>query len=115
MKAKLPGSIFFVRVYKSRFDLMRVAMIDEKAAASYHHGLFFFDLHFPRDYPSEPPKLYYHSYGELHPNFHRGVFKNWSKQIRSTQDPPIINLFVLLPQFVSSLSPNLNQEKRMIS
>ncbi|XP_022863173.1 probable ubiquitin-conjugating enzyme E2 25 [Olea europaea var. sylvestris] len=71
LKKNLPNSIF-VRVYESRVDLMRIAMIGPPHTP-YHHGLFFFDIFFPRNYPSYPPKLYYHSYGlDLNPNLRHG-------------------------------------------
>ncbi|PON45003.1 Ubiquitin-fold modifier-conjugating enzyme [Trema orientale] len=122
LKAELPSSIFYVRVYKSRVDLMRVVVIDEKAATnSYHHGLFFFDVRFPKEYPSKPPKLYYHCNGESHRILHRAgeissdLFKNWREQNRSSQESPIINLLVLIQQLASNLSPNCDKERRMIN
>ncbi|PON45002.1 Ubiquitin-fold modifier-conjugating enzyme [Trema orientale] len=125
LEAELPSSIFHVRAYESRVDLMRVAVIDEKAATnnSYHHGLFFFDVRFPIDYPSKPPKLYYHSYGEIsHPIFHQAgevssdlFIMKWREQInRSSKESPIINLLILIQQLASSLNPNFNIERKMI-
>ncbi|CAI9761503.1 unnamed protein product [Fraxinus pennsylvanica] len=71
LKKNLPKSIF-VRVYESRIDLMRIVIIGPPFTP-YHHGLFFFDIFFPRNYPSCPPKLYYHSYGlDLNPNLRPG-------------------------------------------
>ncbi|PON61751.1 Ubiquitin-fold modifier-conjugating enzyme [Parasponia andersonii] len=125
LEAELPSSIFHVRVYKSRVDLMRVAVIDEKAATnnSYYHGLFFFDVRFPIDYPSKPPKLYYHSYGEIsHPIFHQAgevssdlFIMKWREQInRSSKESPIISLLILIQQLASGLSPNFNDKDKIL-
>ncbi|KAL2507560.1 putative ubiquitin-conjugating enzyme E2 23 [Forsythia ovata] len=71
LKKNLPNSIF-VRVYESRVDLMRVAIIGPPNTP-YDHALFFFDIYFPRNYPSNPPKLCYRSYGlDLNPNLRPG-------------------------------------------
>ncbi|KAK4379827.1 hypothetical protein RND71_001689 [Anisodus tanguticus] len=47
--------------YEKRIDLMR-AVIAGPPDTPYVHGLFFFDILFPRNYPNCPPMLYYHSY-----------------------------------------------------
>ncbi|KAI3449378.1 hypothetical protein Pfo_006043 [Paulownia fortunei] len=63
----IPSSIF-IRSYEQRIDLMRATIIGPPGSP-YHHCLFFFDIIFPRNYPSTPPKLHYHSYGiDLNPN-----------------------------------------------
>lgn len=63
----IPSSIF-IRAYEQKIDLMRAAIIGQ-SGSDYHHCLFFFDIFFPRNYPSIPPKLHYRSYGiDLNPN-----------------------------------------------
>ncbi|PQQ21931.1 hypothetical protein Pyn_38349 [Prunus yedoensis var. nudiflora] len=44
-------------------------MISCREGPPYHQGLFFFDIFFPSDYPTEPPQLFFRSYGlDLNPN-----------------------------------------------
>ncbi|KAF8696007.1 hypothetical protein HU200_036888 [Digitaria exilis] len=63
----LPDAIY-VRVYEDRMDLLR-AVIVGPAGTPYHDGLFFFDVHFPSRYPSQPPLVNYRSGGlRLNPN-----------------------------------------------
>ncbi|KAM5577873.1 hypothetical protein ABKV19_008284 [Rosa sericea] len=63
----LPENIY-VRVYDTRFDLLRAAIVGA-AGTPYHDGLFFFDIKFPHDYPTRPPKVHFRSYGlTLHPH-----------------------------------------------
>ncbi|KAL3829325.1 hypothetical protein ACJIZ3_018127 [Penstemon smallii] len=65
----LPESIY-VRVYEQRIDLLRAAIIGPPKTP-YHNGLFFFDFQMPSDYPQNPPKVMYHSYGlRLNPNLY---------------------------------------------
>lgn len=67
LKKNLPDTIF-VRVYESRMDILRAAIIGPKKTP-YHDGLFFFDVHFPRSYPKSPPRVWYHSGGlAINPN-----------------------------------------------
>ncbi|XP_071715783.1 putative ubiquitin-conjugating enzyme E2 38 isoform X3 [Rutidosis leptorrhynchoides] len=61
----LPDTIF-VRVYESRMDILRAAIIGAEGTP-YHDGLFFFDVYFPSDYPNSPPLVKYCS-GGLHIN-----------------------------------------------
>ncbi|OMO58487.1 Ubiquitin-conjugating enzyme, E2 [Corchorus olitorius] len=64
----------FVRVYEGRIDLMRAAIIGAQGTP-YRHGLFFFDISFPHDYPKNPPNVYYHSFGfRLNPNLYENGF-----------------------------------------
>ncbi|XP_060961919.1 putative ubiquitin-conjugating enzyme E2 39 [Cannabis sativa] len=108
LSSQLLNSIFYIRVYESRCDLMRVVVINEQAATnSYHHGLFFFDLFFPKNYPSNPPKIVYYSYEKsLHEI--RGVvcgnyiFKNWDSMIKSNTESPILNVLVSIKNFISN-------------
>lgn len=73
LEKHLPESIF-VRVYEGRIDLLRAAIIGAEKTP-YHHGLFFFDILFPSDYPNKPPKVRYHSFGlRLNPNLYGDGF-----------------------------------------
>ncbi|XP_074291888.1 putative ubiquitin-conjugating enzyme E2 38 [Silene latifolia] len=65
----LPDSIY-VRVYETRVDLIRAAIIGARGTP-YHDGLFFFDIAFPSDYPARPPSVYYWSFGfRINPNLY---------------------------------------------
>ncbi|KAM4116595.1 hypothetical protein ACB094_02G062300 [Castanea mollissima] len=69
LEKHLPDSIF-VRVYENRTELLR-AVIVGAAGTPYHNGLYFFDFYFPPDYPTRPPRVYYHSCGlKLNPNLY---------------------------------------------
>nr|GFC85245.1 hypothetical protein [Tanacetum cinerariifolium] len=61
LEKDLPDTIF-VRVYESRMDLLRAAIIGAEGTP-YHDGLFFFDVCFPSSYPQNPPLVHYHSGG----------------------------------------------------
>nr|XP_043631570.1 putative ubiquitin-conjugating enzyme E2 39 [Erigeron canadensis] len=63
----LPNTIF-VRVYEKRMDLLRAAIVGPDGTP-YQGGLFFFDFHFPNDYPNSPPLVRYRSGGlGINPN-----------------------------------------------
>ena len=69
LKQNLPESIY-VRVYENRIDLMRAVIIGA-AGTPYHDGLFFFDIALPSNYPTQPPKVHFHSFGlRLNPNLY---------------------------------------------
>lgn len=53
LKKNLPGTIFG-RIYEDRMDLLR-AVIVGAAGTPYQDGTFFFDIHFPSNYPDVPP------------------------------------------------------------
>lgn len=73
LEKNLPPSIF-IRVYEGRIDLLRAAIIGA-SKTPYHNGLFFFDLQFPSDYPNNPPKVYYRSFGlRLNPNLYNSGY-----------------------------------------
>nr|XP_043638463.1 putative ubiquitin-conjugating enzyme E2 38 [Erigeron canadensis] len=59
LKERLPDTIF-VRVFESRMDILRAAIVGQKGTP-YHDGLFFFDMCFPINYPDSPPLVRYHS------------------------------------------------------
>jgi ubiquitin-conjugating enzyme E2 O len=69
LEASLPDSIY-LHVYEGRMDLMR-AVIVGAAGTPYHDNLFFFDFHFPPEYPNSPPLAQYHSGGlRVNPNLY---------------------------------------------
>ena len=43
-----------VRVYEDRMDLLTVVVV-RAAGTPYENRLFFFDIHFPFQYPNGPP------------------------------------------------------------
>ena len=62
----------FVKCYQDRMDLFSV-MIEGPACTPYEDALFFFDIQFPADYPSSPPKVYFLSYdnrAKINPNLY---------------------------------------------
>lgn len=63
LEQNLPESIY-VCAYERRIDLLR-AVIVGVAGTPYHDGLFFFDIQLPINYPRNPPKLRYRSFGYL--------------------------------------------------
>ncbi|RZB63551.1 probable ubiquitin-conjugating enzyme E2 24 isoform X2 [Glycine soja] len=69
LEKNLPETIY-VRVFEERMDLMRAAIVGA-SGTPYHDGLFFFDICFPPEYPSEPPMVHYNSGGlRLNPNLY---------------------------------------------
>lgn len=69
LEASLPDSIY-LQVYEGRMDLLR-AVIVGAAGTPYHDNLFFFDFHFPPEYPNAPPAAHYHSGGlRVNPNLY---------------------------------------------
>ncbi|KAI8522566.1 hypothetical protein RHMOL_Rhmol13G0006500 [Rhododendron molle] len=61
LEANLPNSIL-VRAYENRTDLMRAVIIGPPKTP-YYQALFFFDILFPSNYPTCPPKLFCQSQG----------------------------------------------------
>ncbi|KAI3892179.1 hypothetical protein MKW92_053805 [Papaver armeniacum] len=69
LEKDLPDTIF-VRAYEGRMDLLR-AVIVGAAETPYHDGLFFFDIHYPSEYPDTPPLANYHAHNlRLNPNLY---------------------------------------------
>ncbi|PON45001.1 hypothetical protein TorRG33x02_329590 [Trema orientale] len=85
LKAELPNSIFYVRVYRSRVDLMRVAVIAEKS--SYYHFL--------------SPRLVF--------------LRRRTLPLRIIHLSLLSSITIILMQLTSNLSPNFNNEGRMIN
>ena len=57
LHSSLPPGIW-VRAYQDRMDLFSV-MIRGPCKTPYHHGLFFFDIQLPDEYPACPPSVHY--------------------------------------------------------
>ncbi|XP_027368710.1 putative ubiquitin-conjugating enzyme E2 38 [Abrus precatorius] len=113
----LPESIY-VRVYENRIDLLR-AMIVGAAGTPYHDGLFFFDIAFPPDYPSLPPKVHYRSFGyKINPNLYTSgdvclsLINTWRGKKNEKWDPSgstILQLLVSLQGLVLNDMPFFNE------
>ncbi|KAK3180235.1 hypothetical protein Dsin_000124 [Dipteronia sinensis] len=91
LEKNLPCSIF-VRTYKERFDIMRVAVAGLEGTP-YCHGLFFFDIYFPSSYPARPPEIVHHS-NDLNSNYRDGKvptslpnFNQWYKKTSQRWNP----------------------------
>ncbi|PWA64392.1 ubiquitin-conjugating enzyme/RWD-like protein [Artemisia annua] len=70
LEQHLPEGMF-VRAYKERIELLRVLIVGQEGTP-YHHGLFFFDVCFPKNYPISPPLVFYNSRGLcINPNLSR--------------------------------------------
>lgn len=125
LEKNLPNSIY-VRAYEKRIDLLRAVIIGA-AGTPYHDGLFFFDIAFPPQYPNEPPKVHYHSFGfSLNPNLYSSGkvclsllgtwfgsgYEKWNKS-RSTILQVLISIQALIlnekPYFNEPLSGILGQ------
>lgn len=112
LEKDLPDTIF-VRVYETRMDLMRAAIIGAQGTP-YHDGLFFFDVFFPSAYPSIPPHVYYHSGGlRINPNLYDcgkvclSLLNTWSG---SANEKWIPNVSTMLQVLVSIQALILNEK-----
>ncbi|KAF8387656.1 hypothetical protein HHK36_026310 [Tetracentron sinense] len=112
MEENLPSSIL-VRAYEGRLDLMRAVIVGPDYTP-YRHGLFFFDILFPSNYPARPPKVYYHSHGlRLNPNLYAddtvcsGFLDTWNGKVREQWIPEESTTLQLL---VSIQAQVLNEE-----
>ena len=56
----LPPNIY-IRTWESRLDLLRILIIGP-TETPYAHAPFLFDLFLPPTYPSEPPRVFFHSW-----------------------------------------------------
>ncbi|KAE9601501.1 hypothetical protein Lal_00040667 [Lupinus albus] len=117
LEQNLPESIY-VRVYESRFDLMRAVIVGAEDTP-YHDGLFFFDIEFPSDYPNVPPKLYYHSLGfRINPNLYNNgtvclsLLNTWHGSRSEKWDPTgstILQLLLSIQGLVLNQRPFFNE------
>ncbi|KAI3876598.1 hypothetical protein MKX03_013300 [Papaver bracteatum] len=73
LEKDLPDTIF-VRAYEGRMDLLRAVIVGE-AETPYHDGLFFFDIHYPSEYPDTPPLANYHAHNlRINPNLYESGY-----------------------------------------
>lgn len=105
LKEDIPSSIF-IRVYEQRNNLTRAAIVGPPGTP-YHHCLFFFDIIYPRDYPSSPPKIHYLSDGiDLNPNLKPGgricfdsLKQNWPENNNKYEfDPNGVHILYFLQE-----------------
>ncbi|CAL1386346.1 unnamed protein product [Linum trigynum] len=101
LEKDLPDTIY-VRAYESRMDLLRAVIIGADGTP-YHDGLFFFDIFFPKGYPSVPPKVHYHSGGlRLNPNLYAcgkvclSLLGTWTGSKKENWQPRLSNVMQVL-------------------
>ncbi|KAI3876600.1 hypothetical protein MKX03_013302, partial [Papaver bracteatum] len=97
----LPDTIF-ARAYEERMDLLR-AVIVGAAGTPYHDGLFFFDIHYPPEYPDTPPLVNYHAHNlSLNPNLYENgkvclsLLNTWSGSIEEHWTPGLSTMLQVL-------------------
>ncbi|XP_065860185.1 probable ubiquitin-conjugating enzyme E2 24 [Euphorbia lathyris] len=117
LEKNLPDSIF-VRVYEDRIDLMRAAIVGA-AGTPYHDGLYFFDIAFPSDYPSRPPRVSYKSFGfRINPNLYESSYvclsllNTWSgkkKEMWNSEQSTVLQVLVSIQALVLNEKPYFNE------
>lgn len=113
----LPESIF-VRVYETRVDLLRAAIVGARGTP-YHDGLFFFDIAFPSDYPARPPLVCYRSFGyRINPNLYTNgrvclsLLNTWLGKKSEKWDPQnstILQILLSIQALVLNERPYFNE------
>jgi ubiquitin-conjugating enzyme E2 O len=72
LQGNLPDGVY-VRSWETRFDLFRVLIVGP-LDTPYEFAPFVIDIHLPHDYPSVPPRTYFHSWtngeGRVNPNLY---------------------------------------------
>ncbi|KAK1276413.1 putative ubiquitin-conjugating enzyme E2 25 [Acorus gramineus] len=117
LQKNLPDSIY-VRVYEDRMELMRAAIVGQPGTP-YHDGLFFFDIHFPQEYPKQPPNVHYHSRGlRLNPNLYSSgmvclsLLNTWTGSGTEKWQPEtstMLQVLVSLQALVLNAKPYFNE------
>ncbi|CAL0313918.1 unnamed protein product [Lupinus luteus] len=117
LQKNLPETIY-VRVFEERMDLMRTAIVGARGTP-YHDGLFFFDIHFPPEYPNEPPMVHYNSGGlRLNPNLYESgkiclsLLNTWTGTGTEVWNPgasTILQLLLSLQALVLNDKPYFNE------
>ncbi|KAK9280766.1 hypothetical protein L1049_003654 [Liquidambar formosana] len=121
LDTSLPDSIF-VRVYETRIDLMRAAIVGPQGTP-YCDGLFFFDVLFPSTYPAQPPEVFYHSRGLfLNPNLYPSgkiclsLLNTWVGQEEEMWNPKqstMLQVLVSIQALVLNEKPYYNEPARL--
>lgn len=117
LEKNLPETIY-VRVFEERMDLMR-AVIVGASGTPYHDGLFFFDVCFPPEYPSEPPMVHYISGGlRINPNLYESgkvclsLLNTWSgtaAEVWSPGSSTVLQVLLSLQALVLNEKPYFNE------
>uniref|UniRef100_A0A0D3CS92 UBC core domain-containing protein n=1 Tax=Brassica oleracea var. oleracea TaxID=109376 RepID=A0A0D3CS92_BRAOL len=117
LENNLPETIS-VRACESRMDLMRAVIIGAEGTP-YHDGLFFFDIHFPDNYPSVPPMVHYHSGGlRINPNLYSSgkvcssLLGTWNGNPREQwlpQESTMLQLLVSIQALILNQKPYFNE------
>ncbi|RID62484.1 hypothetical protein BRARA_E01554 [Brassica rapa] len=117
LENNLPETIF-VRTCESRMDLMRAVIIGAEGTP-YHDGLFFFDIHFPDNYPSVPPMVHYHSGGlRINPNLYTSgkvclsLLGTWNGNTREQwlpRESTMLQLLVSIQALILNQKPYFNE------
>ncbi|KAK7327883.1 hypothetical protein VNO77_21976 [Canavalia gladiata] len=117
LEKNLPETIY-VRAFEERMDLMRAAIVGA-SGTPYHDGLFFFDIHFPPEYPSEPPMVHYNSGGlRLNPNLYESgkvclsLLNTWTGTAAEVWNPgasTILQVLLSLQALVLNEKPYFNE------
>ncbi|KAJ8560467.1 hypothetical protein K7X08_022327 [Anisodus acutangulus] len=121
LEKNLPESIY-VRAYELRMDLLRAVIIGAPGTP-YHDGLFFFDIVFPSDYPSHPPKVYYLSRGyHMNPNLYSNgyvclsLINTWkgrdSSEMWTAKNSTVLQLLISIQGLVLNDQPYFNEPGR---
>ncbi|XP_027363350.1 probable ubiquitin-conjugating enzyme E2 24 [Abrus precatorius] len=117
LEKNLPETIY-VRAFEERMDLMRAAIVGA-SGTPYHDGLFFFDIRFPPEYPSEPPLVHYISGGlRLNPNLYESgnvclsLLNTWTGTANEVWNPgasTILQVLLSLQALVLNEKPYFNE------
>ncbi|CAI8591140.1 unnamed protein product [Vicia faba] len=117
LEKNVPETIY-VRVFEERMDLMR-AVIVGASGTPYHDGLFFFDVCFPPEYPSEPPIVHYISGGlRINPNLYESgkvclsLLNTWSGTAAEVWNPgssTVLQVLLSLQALVLNEKPYFNE------
>ncbi|EPS72534.1 hypothetical protein M569_02221, partial [Genlisea aurea] len=113
----LPETIY-VRAYEGRIDLLRAAIVGTQGTP-YHDGLFFFDIRLPLEYPNEPPKVHYNSFGlRINPNLYESgeiclsLLNTWTgseSEAWNSKSSSLIQLLLSLQALVLNEKPYFNE------
>ncbi|XP_027346958.1 probable ubiquitin-conjugating enzyme E2 24 isoform X2 [Abrus precatorius] len=117
LEKNLPETIY-VRVFEERMDLMRAAIVGA-SGTPYHDGVFFFDICFPPEYPTEPPMVHYNSGGlRLNPNLYESgkiclsLLNTWTGTGTEVWNPgasTILQVLLSLQALVLNEKPYFNE------